>query len=87
MLLILVYCLGMLTGMSLERPEKGKRYTLTAVQSSEDSAKEDPEPTPVTSKKTESELSKETTVAPMTPEFQEVSPEAAQPKLSEPKKE
>ena len=86
-LLILVYFLGLLTGMGMDRPEQNSSTQLTASAPTEEQAQESESIEVANTSTKKSALSYETEPKPVTPDFKSVSPKAEQPGISQPKKE
>lgn len=86
-LLILVYFLGLLTGLSIGGPasDPGQRLNAENQAVNENRVAEQTQGTQ--SQASKDDLAKETKTKPVTPEFKSVSPQAEQPPISEPKKE
>lgn len=86
-LLILVYFLGLLTGMGMDRSEQNPSTQLTASTSPEEESQSSDSTEVAKTNTKKSALSYETEPRPVTPDFKEVSPKAEQPGISQPKKE
>jgi hypothetical protein len=86
-LLILVFFLGLLLGLGMEPTEPRAKAQLEANEPSKQQAEETASPAAGDVQAMKSDLSKETETKPVAPEFKEVSPQAEQPRISQPKKE
>ncbi len=86
-LLVLVYFLGLLTGMGMDRSEQGSSSQLTASTTTEEEVQSSDSIEAAKTSTKKSALSYETESKPVTPDFTEVSPKAEQPGISQPKQE
>ncbi len=86
-LFALIFFLGLLIGLNVERSDLKNRKQVEAVESASDKKTSVPAGTTAQTTSNNSELVTETKLKPASPGFKEVSPTAELPKISKPKTE
>lgn len=86
-LMILVFFLGLLVGLGIERSEPKTNVKTDTSEPVKQSTAEAEAPADRDVQAQKTDLSQEIEPKPVTPEFKEVSPQAEQPSISQPKKE
>ncbi|MBU3913907.1 hypothetical protein KKA14_00045 [bacterium] len=86
-LFILVFCLGLLIGLSVERKDDTAQKKLKIAHDSEIKPVEAAQGDDVKQEKNKTVLAKETESRPVSPEFSETAPTAELPKISRPQQE